>query len=302
MSKNHQARFYLHETLRQRAVRGEHSFINKISEVLQSAGFRVSFDVPENALPRKEEYSLFFMREPFARNSVSFRRAYYYPFWHIERTNERWYWDVANTHFDPAKIDEAEARKFFHTWRKRLYGPLLGKVEKGGFIYVPLQGRLLEQRSFQTCSPVQMIEHVVEQNSGTKVVATLHPGEEYSLDERTRLDQLVEKHAQLSVQLGGMESLLPCCDCVVTMNSSVAFAGYLFKKPAVLFGRIDFHHIAANVETLGVQGAFEKVRDMRPPYPQYLWWFLQHMSINAGRSDAQDHIRARLAEFGWPVS
>jgi hypothetical protein len=301
MSSTLQARFFLHEALRQRAERGEHNFINQIANVLESAGFGISFDLPENALPGGDDYSLFFMREPFVRNSVSFRRAYYYPFWHIERTNERWYWDVAKARFDPNEIDETKARKFFHTWRKRLYGPLLGQVENGGFIYVPLQGRLLEQRSFQTCSPLQMVEHVIDQNPGAKIVVTLHPKEEYSEKERRQLDLLMRKHSQLSVQLGGMETLLPRCSYVVTMNSSVAFAGYLLKKPAVLFGKIDFHHIAANVEALGVSGAFDLVRSMQPPYPQYVWWFLQHMSINAGRADAEAKIRARLSEFGWPV-
>jgi hypothetical protein len=86
------------------------------------------------------------------------------------------------------------------------------------------------------------------------------------------------------------------------MNSSVAFAGYFLKKPSVLFAGIDFHHIAANVGVLGVDGAFEAVRGMKPPYPQYLWWFLQQMSVNAGRPDAEDKIRARLAGLGWPVA
>ncbi len=45
----------------------------------------------------------------------------------------------------------------------------------------------------------------------------------------------------------------------MTQNSAVAMTGYFFHKPSVLFGRIDFHHIAANVHELGVDEAFRQV-------------------------------------------
>lgn len=301
MSSDTEACFYLPMPDRQRAEDGDHNFINKVAEVLQSAGMSVRYEDPEQADPRKAGYSLFFMREPFVRRSVALRRAYYYPFWHIERTNERWHWDVANTPFDVNKIDEDEARKFFQTWRRRLYSEPIKQVRKGNFVYVPLQGRLLEQRSFQVCSPVEMLGHVLAQEPERAVVATLHPGETYSETERTVLARMSEEYPQLTVRVGDMDKLLPRCAYVVSMNSSVAFAGFFFKKPCVLFGQIDFHHIAANVAELGIERAFAEVRDMKPNYPAYLWWFLQQMSINAGRPEAKDHIRARLAALGWPV-
>ncbi|GAA6180709.1 hypothetical protein NBRC116594_21470 [Shimia sp. NS0008-38b] len=301
MSKDTSARFYLPLELRQRAEVGEHNFINKVARVLESAGLEVMFEAPETADPRKGGYSLFFMRDPFVRNSVTLRRAYYYPFWHIERTNERWHWEVAETAFESRDIDEQEARKFFQAWRRRLYGDAINDVRKGSFVYVPLQGRLLEQRSFQSCSPIEMLGHVLAQEPERNVVATLHPGEIYTEQEQEVLRRLTEEYPRLKVQVGGMERLLPRCAYVVSMNSSVAFAGFFFKKPCVLFGRIDFHHIAANVHQLGVEGAFAQVREMKPPYPAYLWWFLQNMSINAGRPEADDIIRARLLRLGWPV-
>ncbi|MFY0659669.1 MAG: hypothetical protein JXR15_04185 [Shimia sp.] len=147
-----------------------------------------------------------------------------------------------------------------------------------------------------------MVEHVLAQEPDREIVVTLHPGETYSDEERDALDDMVAKYARLSLQVGGMEALLPKCAYVVAMNSSVAFAGYFLKKPCVLFAGIDFHHIAANVERLGIDGAFKAVRGMKPPYPQYLWLFLQQMSINAGRPEAEDKIRARLARLGWPVT
>lgn len=295
------ARFFLPWAVRQRAVAGEHNFINKLAGVLDNRGFDVRYEDPDVADPRQSGYSIFYMKDPFVRNSITVRRAYYYPFWHIERTNERWHWEVAETPFDADSVDPKVARQFFRGWRKRLYEAPLQNKGNDGFVYVPLQGRLLDHRSFQHSSPVQMLEHTLTHNPGNHVVATLHPGETYQDAELTALNGIAARHPNLTVQMGGMEDLLPRCDYVVCMNSSVAFAGFFFRKPCVLFADIDFHHIAANVGKLGVPAAFAQVREMRPDYAAYIWWFLQHMSINAGRPEADVKIHARLLDLGWPV-
>ncbi|SEO10660.1 hypothetical protein SAMN04490248_101370 [Salinihabitans flavidus] len=242
------------------------------------------------------------MREPFPDRAVTIRRAYYYPFWQIERTAQRWNWDVARSAFDPNEVPRDDAQRFYRFWQNRLFGAAPKATSREGFIYVPLQGRLADHRSFQSCSPFEMLEQVLERAGVRRVVATLHPNESYSKDDLDRLDSMARRHGSLSVSTAGMQDLLQRCDFVVTQNSSAAFAGYFFGKPSVLYARIDFHHIAASVEKLGTSGAFDAVEQMRPDYAAYLWWFLQHMSINAGRPDAEDRIAVRLGGFGWPVS
>lgn len=301
MSSSNKVRFYLPEGLRQSAEAGEHNFLNKVAGVLRSADFEVVFEPPHLADPRRSGYSLFHMERPFTRNSVTIRRNYYYPFWQIERTHERWHWDVAKARFDPEGIDPDEALRFYRFWQKRLYDEPLHNLGHDGFVYVPLQGKILEKRSFQYCSPVEMIGHTLAQEPNRKVIAALHPKESYSEEEFAVLERLEAEYSQLELQMGGMEALLPRCDYVVSQNSSVAFAGFFFGKPCVLFGLIDFHHIAANVELLGVSEAFKTVRTSAPDYAPYVWWFLQKMSINAGRPEAEDRIRARFQTLGWPV-
>jgi len=34
---------------------------------------------------------------------------------------------------------------------------------------------------------------------------------------------------------------------------------------------------------------------------QYLYWFWQDQSINAGRDDVYGKITARFRRFGWPI-
>jgi len=131
--------------------------------------------------------------------------------------------------------------------------------------------------------------------------ATLHPKEQYTRAETEALGTLTEDHPRITLSSRSAEALVMDCSYVVTQYSSAAVIGYFHRKPAVLFGKIDFHHIAANVHDLGVAGAFARVRAMQPPFAKYLFWFLQKMSINAGREDAEERILATVRAMGWNV-
>jgi hypothetical protein len=149
-------------------------------------------------------------------------------------------------------------------------------------------------------SPLAMVETVLARDT-RPVVAALHPKEHYAPAELRALERLAEHHPRLTVEKGQMERFLPACAYVATQNSSAAFNGYFFEKPAVLFAQVDFHHIAANVPVLGVDGAFAALADNHPDYTAYLWWFWQEMSINAGRPQAEAQIAAAMRRAGWPI-
>ncbi|WP_127116123.1 hypothetical protein [Shimia sediminis] len=293
--------FFLPDGLRQSAEAGEHNFIGKIETVVRAAGMGVDFQDPSRARPDDPGYSLFHMQDPLNPRGATIRRNYFYPFWHIEHGNQRWDWDVARARFDLPDVNRAEINRFYGYWQKRLFGDALRNVTRDGFVYVPLQGKLLERRSFQECSPIRMLQRVLEQVPDRPIIAALHPKEHYEPDEIQALDKLDHDFDRLEIRIGDMEPLLAGCDYIVTQNSGVAFSGFFFGKPCVLFAKIDFHHIACNVSSLGVDAAFARVQDIVPDYAGYVWWFLQHMSINAGRPEAEEKIRNRLAVLRWPV-
>lgn len=296
-------RFYLDNDLRQSALAGQHNFINKVGKVAENAGFRVEFR--KNSLEEREKsasrngYSMFHMDDPIHDRALTMRRNYYYPFWHIENTAKRWEWASARRNFEFAETDRIEARRFYGFWQKRLFGGAHEIVGQGGFVYVPLQGRLLEHRSFQSCSPFEMLKTTLRLETKRKVIATLHPNEIYTSQEQAALESLVAQNPRLSLEFGQMEQLLTHCDYVVSQNSSAAFAGYFFEKPCILFAKIDFHHIAANVPSLGAEQAFATVLQESHDFEGYVWWFLQKMSINAGRPDADEKILQRFESAGW---
>ncbi|MBL4768452.1 MAG: hypothetical protein JKY94_12210 [Rhodobacteraceae bacterium] len=305
MSEPRILRIYLHEGLRKRAISGDHNFIGKVENVAKNAGFRVEFrkNTGEERLKSatRRGYSLFLMDDPWHDRALTFRRVYQYPFWAIESSSKRWEWRVAQAIFPSGDVPRKEANDFYHFWQKRLFKDAVTATEQGGFVYVPLQGKLLDRRSFQYCSPIDMLKHVMTQDSDRRVVATLHPNEEYDDKELAALNKLSKEHSRLTVKAGDMQTLLQRCDYVVSQNSAAAFSGYFFGKPSVLFGRVDFHHIAANVHALGVGSAFEKVQSLTPDYAGYLHWFWQSMSINAGRPEAENKIKQAMIRAGWPM-
>lgn len=299
MSDPKTVHFLLERDLCQSAASGNHPFIAKMALVLESAGFKVDYREHDDTDGTDNTHTLSHMRAPVDQRGLVFRRVYEYPFWQIENTAERWEWDVAKAPFDPAEMPEVEAKQFYAFWQKRLFQDAPQKTARAGFVYVPLQGRLLEHRSFQSCSPVAMIEHCFAQEPTRQIVATIHPNENYSAAEIAALEALERQHKRLRIDVEGMIPLLQTCDYVVTQNSSVAFSGYFFGKPALLFGKIDFHHIAVQADMNNLAASFAAVAGAAPDYARYIHWFWQHQSINAGRDDVYGKITARFQRFGW---
>ena len=305
MAKDLHLRFFLDPSLRASAEAGRHNFIGKLSNVLRQSGFEIDYCGDDEAaldLARQDDgaFAMFHMRAPIGPRALVFRRVYHYPFWAIEPQAERWHWHVARTPFRPEEIDPEEAARFVRFWRKKLFARPLPAPEGEGFLYIPLQGRLTEHRSFQSCAPVEMIARVLALDP-RPVIATLHPREIYTPEDHAALDALVARHPRLTVPTGGMDRLFPACDAVITENSSVAFNGFLLGKPAMIFADIDFHHIALDARE-DAAAAFAALGNHRPDYERYLYWFWQVMAIKAGRAEAEGGIRAALTRAGWPVT
>lgn len=302
MTQPKRVRFYLDDGLRRSAEAGQHNFIGKVVSVLTASGFDVQFNGNTKAdrlqAVGRRGYSLCHMTPPPNNRCLVFRRVYHYPFWQIQASDQRWNWDVAHAVFDPAQCPQPEARRFFAFWSKRLFGTLLDDISNDGFIYIPLQGMITQHRSFQSCSPIEMIARTRAAHPKRQIIATLHPKESYSATEMAALETLSEADQHVSIQTGGRDQLLPRCSFVVTQNSSVAFDAMFFEKPFVLFARSDFHHMALDGCTAD---ALSRADEPAPDYAPYLWWVWQHMAINAGHESAEAKIAAKLVTAGWPV-
>ncbi|MEO0677830.1 MAG: hypothetical protein AAFZ02_09765 [Pseudomonadota bacterium] len=292
---------YLHPELRKGAEARRMNIVNRIAAAVAPSGYELAFrdDSRANRLASVLDpgLSIFHREDPFHPRALTLRQVYHPPFWTLERSAKRWEWAVAQSRFVPEKIDPDTAQSFCDRWRKRLFEGWEAKEQ--GHIYVPLQGRIREKRSFQSCSPIDMLKTVLSFSAGRPVVATLHPRESYSDEDKAALDALSAPN--LRIAAGEMARWLPGARYVVTQNSSAAFNGYFFAKPAILFGQIDFHHIALNAAALRAKAAFAQVERHDPDYDRYLFWFWQRRAINAGHATAEDRILNAMRRGGWDL-
>lgn len=277
----------------QQAMSGGHNFVNRMLAVLQAVDISVSLELTASLQPFTDDYVISHMKGPIGPNTLYFRKAIEFPFWHIDAEAERWNWSIAGAEFDPSGIDPKKAEKFVHRHRKRLYG---GAERQKDFVLVPLQGCLQDRRSFQAASPIDMVKRVCDTHASRRIIATLHPKEDYTDVEMAALNALEAECDNLTVQTGGSLDLVKRCALVVTQNSGVAFTGYLFHKPAVLFGKTDVHHIAGWPDELGAEP------EIAPEvFDVYVYWYWQQMCINGGHPDCDAQILRDLRQSGWDI-
>lgn len=298
-------RVYLDPVPLKQARKGEFGILNRIRAALEPRGFRIEWR--ENSegerivSATRRGYALFLMDDPLHSRALTLRKAYYYPFWRIEASGQRWEFEIARKAFDPAETDPIQAQNWVFKWRNWLFKQKGMKgVTRDGPVYVPLQGRLLEHRSFQAASPIEMIR-AVQGSTDKPILLGLHPGEDYSDGELAAVQALADADPRMSLQMGGMVEALRVCDYVVTQNSTAALSGFFFHKPAVLFGQIDFHHQMQNVHVLGQDRALFDVKTATPAFDQYLHWFIQENAIKADAPEADAQIIATLQRRGWEV-
>lgn len=292
-------RIYLTSPILQTARAGKLRFLNRLCDLLHQRGWQTQI-LPSTPDARRKApdlpgYALYHMEKPTHAAALTFRLAYHYPFWRLERRAERWRWPVAMADVKPGP-DPAAAADFVSKLRARvLPGP---PPKSGGYALIPLQARLLQCRSFQTMSPLDMVEAVAR--TGRPTIATLHPRQNYAPQAQQALAELIARYPNLSLQTDTMR-LLRDCAFVATQNSAVALDGYILGKPAVLFAQSDFHHIALNVAQMGAERALALAPDHRPDFDGYLDWFLRGTSIDMMAPDADTRLLGAMKDGGWPV-
>lgn len=291
---------YLDEPTLHRVERAEHHFFKRLIGAVEAAGWQVALRestlAEEAAAPERPGYALYHMEAPTHARALTCRRAYIGAFWRIEAQAERWEWPIARAEFRPEEVDARRAENFANYWRKRLYSG----VNRGddGFIFLPLQGRLLEARGFQALGPLEMIDETLARTD-LPIRARLHPRESYLPEELDALAEIAAREPRFTLVETPARDLLARCRMVVTQNSSLAFEGFLLHKPAIVFAQIDFHHIARSVPRDGLEAAFSPAP--APEFDRYMLWFLKETALNAGSPAFETQLLLRLRAAGWPI-
>ena len=206
--------------------------------------------------------------------------AYVYPFWNMDPMGIRAFSSIADMPFRASEVDGEIARPFFRRLRQRLAVGRTSRYEQPEAIADLPTGSVavfLQSESHrivgETCylDRWQMVKGVLAVTDGPVVVKP-HPRDR---DPETikGLTKLCAKHPNLTISKANIHDILSAAARVVTINSAVGIEAYLHRKPVILCGQSDFHHIAQvahNAQELGRFLKQDKRKRGGPSFPTIL--------------------------------
>ena len=227
--------------------------------------------------------------------------AYIYPFWNMDPLGIRAFSSIADQPFRPGQVDADVARPFFRRLRKRLVGgrtsrypqPDLASVVPANCIAVFMQSeahRNVGETRFLT--PWQMIETCVA--TGQPVVVKPHPRDE-TPETLARLGRLAKAYPNLSVSAANIHDILAVAARVVTINSAVGVEAYLHRKPVILCGQADFHHIADVARSVDDLAGILSHPVKSRAYAKYIYWYFGQHCLSTTEPDLTGRFLERVA-------
>ncbi|MCP4818001.1 MAG: hypothetical protein GY883_02355 [Shimia sp.] len=236
--------------------------------------------------------------------------AYVYPFWNVDPDGIRAFSSIGEKTFYSARVDENKARRFFGRMRRRLMDKRKSRYpqpedvttipEDAVAVFFQSEGHRIVG---ETCYMDRwtMLETVLKSWDGAVVVKP-HPND---LDPMVgdRLEAMQKVYPDLHVTTGNIHDILAQCMRVVTINSAVGIEAYLHRKPVILCGQADFHHVADVAKTPEMLEVLLEQEPRGRVYAKYLYWYFGLQCLDASRRGkviARQIVR-RIAAQGYDV-
>lgn len=226
--------------------------------------------------------------------------AYVYPFWNMDPSGIRAFSSISDMPFRPGEISGDVARPFMRRLRKRLVGGRSSRYEQpvevntvpDGCVAVFMQSeghRIVGETLY--LDRWTMLETVCQCAQGSVVVKP-HPRD---TDPETghRLESLVQQYGNLHVSTANIHDILAACARVVTINSAVGIEAYLHRKPVILCGQADFHHIADVARDAEGLAALLGQAPRRHAYDKFIWWYFADQCLSTTEPDLVGRFLAR---------
>ncbi|MEP2533293.1 hypothetical protein [Shimia sp.] len=235
--------------------------------------------------------------------------AYIYPFWNLDPRGVRAFSSIGDQKFRPFKIDSPKVKPFFGKLRDRWVTARDSRYDQPrspeelpeGAVAVFFQSEA-DRDLGETCylDRWTMLETTLEARDGPVVVKP-HPLE-MDQDIFNRLLDVQKRYPQLVISQGNIHDILAACVRVVTINSAVGIEAFLHRKPVILCGKADFHHltiVAQDREAL-TQALRNEVSGR--VYAKYLYWYFGKNCVDAGRDDVAEQVLRRVIGTGYEMS
>jgi hypothetical protein len=234
--------------------------------------------------------------------------AYLPPFWHLDPIGVQAESSIGARDFDPDAIPLKPALAFFDRMRARY--TLARKSRRGqqaevthfppGAISVFLQGSHPQDNGLAYATGTEMLRAVVAGAGGRLVLVKPHP---LALEQDSAvIARAMAEGLSLTPTTANVTDMIAASDVTVSIGSACALEGFLQRKPAILFGPTDFHHLA---QTLHRPEGFAPVLHAatnRPEaeYERFLYWYFVRNCVNVTAPEFAQKVLTIFAQSGFP--
>ncbi len=234
--------------------------------------------------------------------------AYFWRFWHIDPKGTKAFSSIGDLVYHPTNMPFKRAKPFYDRMRHRYVHGRMSRYEQArshetfprGAIALFFQGSHPRLAGATDFTDLGMLATVMEQAGDRPIIVKPHPLL-ISQSDLTLLEDLKSQDERLIVTNANIHDILGACDVTVSINSTVALEGFLHRKPAILFGKSDFHHFASTVTvTLGFSQALDIERNREDGFAQYIAWYLMKHCLSQNRASFVDDIWKVFAKAGVP--
>ncbi|MEL0436004.1 capsular polysaccharide export protein, LipB/KpsS family [Phycobacter sp. K97] len=243
-----------------------------------------------------------------APNVLNAGVAYFWRFWQLDPRGVKAFSSTGDTPYEPDQMPRRRAQSFFDNMHKRYVRSRKSKYDQPetsqqfpeGAISVFFQGDYPVTSGATSTTDIEMLRAVQSGAGDRRIIVKPHPLTSNVSDIAETL-ALAEADNRIIVTDANVHDILSASCATVSINSTVALEGFLHRKPAILFGRSDFHHLAGQVHD---PQEFSRVLadelDRDEGYEQFLAWYFLKMCLPLSSARLEERIWQIFTQAGFP--
>ena len=285
----------------------------RIVQTLAARGLTADFaaDMPRAAARALQDGNLHIMEngQVQAQGWLNAATAYLEGFFHVDPKGVQAASSIGARAYEPALIDAEQAARYAKmldarfTARRHSRYRQMGAVSAlpKGAIAVFLQGPAPIRQGQAFASFEEMLRAVVAGAEGRAVLVKPHPLKP-ELGAEIIATLQAEGHALIATE-ANVHDILAACAVSVSINSATAIEGFLHQKPAVIFGRSDFHALVQTAQSPSdFPRALRAALHSPPDYAKALYWYFGQNCLDIQADSFDDRLMAIFAAAGFDAA
>ncbi len=245
-----------------------------------------------------------------APNVLNAGVAYFWRFWQLDPQGVKAFSSTGDAPYDPDQMPRRRAQSFFDNMHKRYVQSRKSKYAQPGApqrfpkgaISVFFQGQYPVNSGATSITDIGMLKAVQAGAGDRPILVKPHPLAS-GIPDIAKALSLAEADSRITVTDANVHDILSASCATVSINSTVALEGFLHRKPAILFGRSDFHHLAGQVRNpQEFETTLSRELERDEGYEQFLAWYFLKMCLPLNSGRLEERVWQIFSKAGFPRS